>query len=156
MTTLPTRFRQLLPGAGDRCQGPRLESRGQVTLPTRRLRHLAAAGLIAAAAMVSGSAIGQPATACAEPREWDIQAYDQCVWKHLGEITNDVEELTVKHDCCLQSGGDWNAPEGKCVAPPANSAQAPANVPTHTLQPVPPPVRQPGAVNPTLTLAPAS
>lgn len=121
-----------------------------------RLSHLAAAGALAVAAAVANAGIGQPSTACAEPQEWDIQSYDDCVWKHLGDITNDVDDLTVKHDCCLQSGGVWKAAEGKCVAPPANPAQqVPGNAPTHTFQPAPPPARQPGPLNPTVTFTPA-
>jgi hypothetical protein len=42
------------------------------------LRRVALATLFAAAATFSGSAFGDPAVACAAPREWDIGAYDAC------------------------------------------------------------------------------
>ena len=42
-------------------------------------RLLMPAALLAATAAVGGSAIGESPIACAEPREWDIGAYDQCV-----------------------------------------------------------------------------
>jgi hypothetical protein len=128
-----------------------------VILPTRRLRHLAAAGLIAAAASVSVSAIAEPATASAAPREWDIGAYDTCITNLLDQIQKgNIDEknfISAKQFCCEDSGGVWNGHD--CVAPPANPAQAPGNVPTQTFQPAPPPVRNPGSVNPTVTFAPA-
>ena len=167
MTNRAARFRQLVPGAGDRCQGRWLESRGQVTLPTRRLRHLAAAGMIAAAAIVSGSAIGDPATACAAPKPWDPDEHGACVqsayddWQ-AGRISKQTYQELVAH-CCFAQGGKW-VPDslsdagGTCLPPPrpgVPGAAGPGQIPTQTLEPAPPPVRQPGSVNPTATFAPA-
>ncbi|MGB3351230.1 MAG: hypothetical protein WBB00_00500 [Mycobacterium sp.] len=159
MTILPTDFRQVLPHAGDRSQSAWLKSRGQLKLATRRSRHLAAAGLIAAAAIVSGSGIGEPAVACAAPQEWDIGEYDSCVAKTLANYQNGVitfqQYNEIVKDCCLLSGGILSDLQG-CVAPAANVPRTlPSGVPTHTLQPAPPPVLRPGSVNPTVTIAPA-
>lgn len=159
MTTVPTHFRQLLADAGDKCQSPWLKSRGQLKLPTRRLRHLAAAGLLAAAAIVSGSGIGDPALACAAPQEWDIGEYDSCVAKTLANYQNGVitfqQYNEIVKDCCIISGGVLSDAQG-CVAPAANVPRTlPSGVPTHTLQPAPPSVLRPGSVNPTVTITPA-
>ncbi len=164
MTTVPTRFRHLLPGARDRCQGPWLESRGQVTLPTLRLRHFAAAGLIAAAAIVSGSAIGDPATACAAPK-FDSDFYRACMSQQQllyekGKITRKERDDGFK-ECCELAGGTWardpSLSDWVCRQPSTDAPHTlPGGVPTQTFQPAPPPVRQPGSVNPTVTFAPVA
>ena len=137
-----------------------------MAISTLRLRHLAAAGLFAAAATVSGSAIGETATACAEPREWDVADYDSCI--HAARVRYEQSKQTAADGqrylddlrfCCDRSGGVWGQTslgEG-CVAPPANnSAHQPGNGPIHTFQPEPPPARQVGSVNPIVTFAPAN
>lgn len=119
-------------------------------------RLLPAAFLIATAAL-GGSAVSDPASACAAPREWDIGGYDQCWQSGIGRGFNDEEWNDHVKYCCLTSGGDWNGI--KCVAPPAESAGSqpvfPPGVATHTLDPVPPPViRNPGAIIETFTPMP--
>jgi hypothetical protein len=128
------------------------------------LRRLIPAVLLAATATISGSAIGRSPVAWAVPGEWDIGAYDDCVQTvdrlfAEGKLKgNQYEELMIH--CCIGSGGVWQqAPGGggKCVAPPANPARAPSNVPTHTLQPEQPPVMQnPGNITQTFAPGPAS
>lgn len=84
------------------------------------LRRFAFATLLAAAATLSGSAFGDSATACAEPREWDIERYDSCVAFFLadyqsGDTTFQEYNQSVKN-CCYITGGDWSG--GQCVAAP--------------------------------------
>ena len=94
-----------------------------MTSPTSaaRLRRLVPAALFAVAI-----ALGAPAMANAEPntgqgpdREWDIEAYDNCMNKTIRNA-----DL-----CCYESGGDFGpsqdgdeAGSGHCQAPPAQSA----------------------------------
>ncbi|HEX3284026.1 MAG TPA: hypothetical protein VHT50_05035 [Mycobacterium sp.] len=163
MITVPTRFRQLLPGTGDSAKALGSNRGEQVTLSTRRLRHLAAAGLIAAAATVSGSAIGDPATACAAPK-FDSDFYRACTTQkqllyEKGQITKKERDDALK-ECCELAGGTWardpSLSDWVCQQPSADAPQTlPGGVPTQTFQPAPPPVRQPGSVNPTVTFAPA-
>lgn len=129
------------------------------TVPVR-WRRLVPAALIVAAGALGGSAIAEPASACAAPREWDIGAYDQCLADGIGKGYDEDEALNHKALCCWASGGDWNIAEGKCQAPPAEPAQGravPPAVATQTLEPAPPPVvRNPGVVTETFTPAPAA
>jgi hypothetical protein len=95
---------------------------------------------------------GDPATACAAPREWDIGAYDECI-----EPIDDAVEAGIldwegareeQKYCCSITGGVWDEAQSTCVAPPAVRTLPPI---THTLTPLPPP---PSAVE-TQTPAPA-
>lgn len=121
------------------------------------LRRLLPAVLLAAAATLGGSALGEPATACAVPdAEWDIGQYDNCIKAGNNEPS----------DCCLISGGVWSETQG-CVAPPARTqpglpeAVGPgAGVATQNPAPPPPVARNPGmaprpGVITTETFAPA-
>ena len=112
-------------------------------------RRLALAIPFAAAATFSGSAFGDSATACAEPREWDIGFYDDCMqaandaWQ-ADEITN-AQWFSEKANCCGASGGEFEPHSGDCMAPPAEEAErqpAPPDFggPTMTLWMPPPPV----------------
>jgi hypothetical protein len=115
------------------------------TSPIRRhLRLLPPAALIAAAAALGGSAVGEPAKACAAPREWDIGTYDECIANGYGKGYDAQEWENHKALCCLASGGDWNAVRSECQAPPAEQAHAPwqagvGEIPAYTLEPVAPP-----------------
>lgn len=131
---------------------------------TKRLWVLLPAALLAGGAL-TGSALIDPATACAAPREWDVGAYDSCLGDLSGTGIKDEKELEYYlRLCCTASGGDWNAGTGRCQAPPAESAGeqqvlAPAvispGVPTATLTPAPPPtVRNPGNITGTFAPAP--
>jgi hypothetical protein len=115
---------------------------------------------IVAAGALGGSALAEPAHACAAPREWDIGAYDQCLNDGLGKGYNEEEQLNHLALCCWASGGDWNAALGKCQAPPAEPTQRPAIAPgviAQTLEPAAPPViRNPGVVTGTFSPAPAN
>jgi hypothetical protein len=51
---------------------------GTSTMSTR-WRRLLPGALIAATTVLGGSALADPATACAAPREWDIGEWDKCV-----------------------------------------------------------------------------
>ena len=98
-------------------------------------------------------ALTLPAIASAQEREWDIGTYDQCLNDGLGKGYNDEEYTNHKALCCWSSGGDWNAAEGKCQAPPKDQpAQRPSlgqvsDLPRYTLEPSPlPPTRVPSGV----------
>ena len=125
-----------------------------------RWRRLMPVAFIVAAGALGGSALAEPAHACAAPREWDIGAYDQCLNDGLGKGYNEEEQLNHQALCCWATGGDWNAALGKCQGPPAEPAQRPAIAPgviTQTLEPAAPPViRNPGVVTGTFSPAPAN
>jgi hypothetical protein len=118
---------------------------------------LLAPAILLAVATVGGSAIGTPAVACAEPREWDIGVYDSCLQDYGGDPQKDPETwyFHVKW-CCVMSGGVYDGTH--CVAPPAEQgAQTgpqinlpPGGVPQLTVAPA-----TPGPVAPQ-TPAPAS
>jgi hypothetical protein len=91
---------------------------------TAAARLLGPAILLAAAATLGGSAIGTPAVACAEPREWDIGSFDAC----RDQVTDAVGRGIIQRGsdytnylkyCCAKSGGDWNDETNDCQAPPA-------------------------------------
>jgi hypothetical protein len=125
-----------------------------------RWRRLLPVAFIAAAGALGGSALADPAHACAAPREWDIGAYDQCLNDGLGKGYNEEEWLNHQALCCWATGGDWNAAQGKCQAPPAEPAQRPGMAPRpgviQTLEPVAPPVIRNPAVVETFSPAPAN
>lgn len=118
------------------------------SIPTH-LRVIAPAALLAAAATLGGSAVGDPAIACAEPREWDIGAFDQCIEAADDAWANDP---TINHDelayhCCKSTGGDWDEARKSCVAPPADAEAQPTQpgvaprpgVAEQPAEPAPPP-----------------
>jgi hypothetical protein len=129
---------------------------------SRRWRRLIPVAFIVAAGTLGGSAVAEPAHACAAPREWDIGAFDQCVNDGLGKGYNDEERQNHMALCCWATGGDWNAAEGKCQAPPPEPAPRPGIAPkpgviTQTLEPTAPPVlRNPAVLTQTFSPAPAS
>lgn len=93
--------------------------------------------VLAAAAV----ALAFPAVASAAPREWDIGSYDQCLLDGIGQGYDEQEAENHEALCCLSSGGDWNAAQSKCQAPPAEQqATRPSmahlgDLPTYTLEP---------------------
>jgi hypothetical protein len=104
------------------------------------LRRSAFAILFGTAATLSASAFGDPATACAAPREWDIGAYDACVARALADYQGGKSTLQDYNEnvmvCCVATGGDWNyaaAAGGDCTAPFGEEAQEAER------QPAPPP-----------------
>jgi len=126
-------------------------------ISTSGLRHLLSAALLAAAAALSGSAIGDPAIACAAPnQEWDVNAYDDCMRKLiLSPGFGEGSSRAARQKCCTDSGGVWNEAQGSCQSPPAEPADAPqqptlpgvAPRPGEATQPPPPPpppVQNPG------------
>jgi hypothetical protein len=148
------------------CRTPTPQTQGRdmtlinSTAPVR-WRRLLPVAFIAAAGALGGSALAEPAHACAAPREWDIGAYDQCLNDGLGKGYNEEEWLNHQALCCWATGGDWNAAQGKCQAPPAEPAQRPGMAPRpgviQTLEPAAPPViRNPGVVTETFSPAPAN
>ena len=90
-------------------------------------RRLALSIPFAAVATFSGSALGDPAVACAEPREWDIGYYDDCVALALADYQGGKSTFQDYHGnvmlCCQLSGGDWDGANGSCQAPAAEQAQ---------------------------------
>lgn len=90
-------------------------------------------------------ALAFPTIASGAPREWDIGSYDQCMASGLGKGYDDDEWRNHEALCCFRSGGDWNAAQNKCQAPPAEQqAQHPMTVnqgdlPDYTLEPSAPP-----------------
>ncbi len=101
------------------------------------LRRFALATLFAGAATFSASAFGDPAVACAEPREWDIGHYDDCVAYALADYQTGKSSFQDYNAnvmlCCQLSGGDWNGANGSCQAPAGEQAQEAER------QPAPPP-----------------
>ena len=115
-------------------------------------RRLAYATLFAAAATISASAFGDPAIACAAPREWDIGAFDACTARVDDAVArNAISEdnwLDAYRECCQKTGGIVTPGNvGECAAPPAEQAEeaerqpAPPELggPTMTLWMPPPP-----------------
>jgi hypothetical protein len=113
-------------------------------------RRMAVTAIAAGAIAVGAGALSAQA-ANAESREWDIGAYDKCAATNP-HIDPD-KYMDHFHYCCIQSGGDWDASKGKCVAPPANAPgrTVPPGAITHTLTPLAP---SPGDITQTFTPAP--
>ena len=114
-------------------------------------RRVAPAALCTAA--LSVATFGVSAIANAEPREWDIEVYDNCLDSFDGTPSQDPDpQRWYDHVywCCVHSGGVWQGSiaAGHCVAPPAEPAQVRPGLtpqPGTTLQPAtptsaPPPV----------------
>jgi hypothetical protein len=110
-------------------------------------RRLTPAVMLAAAAILAGSAIVEPGTANAKP-EWDIEYYDDCMdvvrnGYMAGEYTTpEMGELVSR--CCVKSGGVESG--GNCSAPPAVAApDAPSATPSENANPdapaAPPPTK---------------
>jgi hypothetical protein len=131
-----------------------MTSTNRTTIPTRVSQCLAAAALMVAVT------IGAAAVASAEPREWDIGAYDQCRSAAIGKGLTPAEWYDAMYSCCIQSGGDWNAGTSQCQAPPAVQevqpqptrpvVVGPGGITTETLEPAP------GVAPPTFAPAPAN
>ena len=136
----------------------------------RRLRLLLPAALIAAAATLGGSAVGDPATACAGPKEWDSAAHDACLKQAYDDWQADkINKKTygeLAHGCCILSGGKWT-PDSSYAAGGYCGPKALETQPTHpgvaplpgeaTQNPAPPPpIRNPGVITETFTPTPAS
>jgi hypothetical protein len=89
-----------------------------------RFKH--AAKFLGALAVVALPSVGLTAVAAAEPRVWDIEAYDNCMAADnddsMGRSIND--ERAAHLGCCVGSGGVFidDGYLGKCVAPPAEPA----------------------------------
>jgi hypothetical protein len=107
--------------------------------------------ILFAVAAVGGSAIGSPAVACAEPREWDIGSYDSCVDQVNGAVDRGViqrgnDYINYLKYCCSKSGGDWNSDTNSCQAPAAEQGTQtgpqinlpPGGLPQATLAPATP------------------
>ena len=86
-------------------------------------------------------ALASPAVSTAEPKEWDIEAYDQCMASFKGK-RSEQPGLWYQHleKCCKESGGVWVAT--KCVAPPAEQpaewTPEPEQIPPGVLEPLRP------------------
>ena len=86
-----------------------------ITLRVFRLLRVALA-VPFAAAILGGSAFGDPATACAAT-EWDIGAYDNCMGAAAAQGLKGEDWDHHNQACCERAGGDWNAGAKKCQAP---------------------------------------
>jgi hypothetical protein len=69
------------------------------------------AALLAAAATLGGSAVGDPATACAEPKKWNEKGYEACaVQAEKDWRSGSIEYKTFRElveGCCHLSEGKW-------------------------------------------------
>ena len=95
-------------------------------------RRLIPTVVFAAALAFAGAALEHPVVAGAEPQEWDIEAYDNCMKKTVRD-----PEL-----CCVLSGGIVGRVPGSCTAPAAvaddpAAGSAPTNGRRTTQVPVP-------------------
>lgn len=125
------------------------------TVPTRWGR-LVPAALLAAAATLGGSAVAAPAIAYAEPQEFDVGAYDQCItWAENLYLKGAIDATTrdgMYRGCCTGSGGVVKN-DVECKAANAPGRTIPPGVIKQTLTPAPvaPP---PGDITQTFTPAP--
>jgi hypothetical protein len=91
-------------------------------------RRLALVIPFAAATTITGSTFGDPATACAAPREWDIGAFDACTARVddavAGGLIREDDWLDAYRECCQKTGGIVTPGNvGECAAPPVEQAQ---------------------------------
>jgi hypothetical protein len=103
-------------------------------------------GPIRIAALAIAAAAGAIASpvASAEPKEWDIGVYDQCVGSFDGNPATSAADFKRWEDhmkmCCDKSGGVYKySGNGGCESPPKDQPQEwrpPGGLPTQTLQPV--------------------
>jgi hypothetical protein len=103
--------------------------------PFTILRRATLAIVLAAATTVTVNAFGDPITAPAQPREWDIGAFDDCTGA-AAELWGAKKITVADYDwqvaqCCLTTGGLYRG-EGICVAPPAEQAQEAEKAPVGT------------------------
>lgn len=126
------------------------------------LHRLLPAALLAVAATLGGSAIGDPATACGKPsKNFDRAAYERCASRmdeyYFEGAATDAEYVGGLKSCCKIYGGDWGPTNGidHCrtpkemqsppevvgrpgVTPPQDAAtQAPPPAPIVTVTPPP-------------------
>lgn len=105
---------------------------------SRNLHRVTLAAVLAGVATFTGSAVGDPAAACAAPREWDIGAYDSCVATVYEGLPDNIspEQNEEMWDslrwCCESTGGRWKAGSSNCEAPPAEQAQEAERAPVGT------------------------
>ena len=125
-------------------------------------RLLIPAMLIAVTGVVGGGAMGALGTACAAPK-FDSDFYGVCVEQkqrlyEKGKITKPQRDAAFK-ECCELAGGKATFDklvDGYICSSQADAPQLqPGDVPVQTFAPALPPARAPGAINPTVTLAPA-
>ena len=129
-------------------------------------RRIVPAVLLAAAATLSGSVIGTPPNACAEPKQWNEDGYHACVDQlnkdlAAGKYTPE-QYIELVQGCCSLSGGVWNNKLKQCDAPAAETQPtlpgvAPQpGVATQNPAPPPPPVTRvpPGVITETFAPAP--
>jgi hypothetical protein len=127
---------------------------------TNRLLRILPAALLATAATLGVDTFLDPATACAQPQQWDEAGYQECVEGYEAQKEDDyVSWYYGVRQCCIGHGGIWRDQQPgqapRCD-PPAPIVHVPPGQITDVLTPAPPPpVRQPpGVINE--TLAPAS
>lgn len=132
---------------------PTMPSLSPRTTTSTRWRRILPAALCAAAL---GAALTVPAIASAEPREWDIEAYDKCMHEADNSGIIDPDELVAAYAaCCLKSGGALGK-DNVCEASADLQTGPQINLPPGglpTLTAVPP-TPTPRPVAPTLTPAP--
>jgi hypothetical protein len=99
------------------------------TASPKLFRDLATAPLFGAV-IVFGSAT-HPAIANADP-SWDLELMDECFSSGPTDPSND-ETWIHYHECCIISGGVWQAGSGvtgKCVAPPGQGSSQNEQMPS--------------------------
>ena len=102
------------------------------------VRRLIPAVLIAGAATLGSSAVGNPAIACADPAvNWDKQYYQNCKAPKDADfsagIINDAQYRERIQYCCYKAGGAWKyeidangmAVNGDCGDPPPYAVPIP-------------------------------
>jgi hypothetical protein len=135
---------------------PTMPSLSPRTTTSTRWRRILPAALCAAAL---GAALTVPAIASAEPREWDIGQFKECMQGAGDDPNEDYDAVYVR--CCAESGGQISEEQNACVAPPCDCDEPaqvrpgvipPGGLPTLTAVPATP---TPRPVAPTLAPAPA-
>jgi hypothetical protein len=90
------------------------------------LRRAALVTLFAAATTLSASAFEDPAAARAEPREWDVANYDDCMAYLLADYQSGkrtFQEYNADANTCCWTSGGVVSEEQLCVAPTGEQAQ---------------------------------
>ncbi|ULE33148.1 hypothetical protein [Mycobacterium sp. IDR2000157661] len=133
------------------------------------VRRLLPAVMLAAAATLTGSAVGETAVACASPA-WNPGKFNECYdpvsdqFLH-GDITVEQHDSLLE-GCCLTHGGNYDPSTHLCTAPAIAASNTPSAPPSEAANPdvpagppsptKPAPTPGPKAPKTTFTLAPVA
>ena len=104
-------------------------------IDSAHLRRLLPATLLAAAATLGGSAVGDPAVACAAPTDEEVRdQFEHCArWADNAYLDGNLTEEQWEADlesCCLNAGGMWTPTVfPRCSAAAMTSVPRPAVTP---------------------------